>query len=131
MSHLKRKYESSPPTSMRQPLSTLVYVLIAPSLLSQYTWTGKSGSEKKSAFKPFIAIQDVLFRTMREIKGNYSWEQFKKELVYQILKYAYRNTKSLNIQNICLDPDRNTESFGTDTNFILEENADASAPTEK
>lgn len=126
---MKRKYESSTPSSMRQPLSTLVYLLIAPGLLSQYTWTGKSGSEKKSAFKPFIAIQDVLFRTMREIKGTYSWEQFKKELVYHILKYAYRNTKSLNIQNISLDPDRSTDSFGTDTNIVLEENASSSAPT--
>lgn len=87
ISRLKKIYENSQIRNLKHPLSTIVNALIVPKVLSQYTWTGKSN---KLQFKSFSEVHDVLFRTMREINSNYTWQKFKQELVYNVLKYAYK-----------------------------------------
>lgn len=84
-------YENSQIRNLKHPLSTIVNALIVPKVLSQYTWTGKSN---KLQFKSFPEIHDVLFRTMREIRSNYTWQKFKQELIYNVLKYAYKYAES-------------------------------------
>lgn len=83
---LKKAYENSTIRNLKHPLSTM-NALIAPKVMSMYTWTGKAS---KLAFKPFLEVQDVLFRTVREINQNYTLPKFKKELIYNVIKYAYK-----------------------------------------
>lgn len=87
ISRLKKAYENSTIRNLKYPISTIVNALIAPKIMSMYTWTGKAN---KLAFKPFLEIQDVLFRTVREINRNYTLPKFKKELIYNVIKYAYK-----------------------------------------
>lgn len=72
-------------------LTTLVGGLITQKTLSEFTWTGKAD---KLVFKDLTEIQDVLFRTMLQINTKYTIQQFKHDLVYKVLKYAYRYNKS-------------------------------------
>lgn len=85
ISLLKKIYENSQIRNLKHPLATIVNALIVPKVLSQYTWTGKSN---KLQFKSFTKIHDVLFQTMLEINIKYTWQKFKQELIYGVIKYA-------------------------------------------
>lgn len=84
---LKKLYQITVIRNSKNPLSTIVDLLISPKLLSKYTWTGKAN---KLAFKSLIQVHDVLFRTMRELSNNYTWQKFNKDLIYGVIKYAYK-----------------------------------------
>lgn len=109
---LKKAYENSTIRNLKHPLSTIVNALIAPKVMSMYTWTGKAN---KLAFKPFLEVQNVLFRTVREINQNYSLPKLKKELIYNVIEYAYKYANSDCNGNI-------SDSIASccDTTFVLE-----------
>lgn len=79
-------------------------MLITPGVLCNYTWTGKTSTIKKldeteskdkiikDKFNRFVEIQDTLWQAMKSVKKNYTWNEFKNDLIYKVLKYAYRNS---------------------------------------
>lgn len=73
-------------------LASIVYAVIAPDLMSQFTMTGKSGNKSitKEKFKKYVNIINVLWRVANAADDSYTKARFEHDLTYKIMKYAYR-----------------------------------------
>lgn len=72
-------------------VASIVNEVISNSLLSKFTWTGKTSkkNEKKLKLKGYSNVLDMVFGVVLAADKTYTRPQFEYDMTYKILKYAY------------------------------------------
>lgn len=70
-------------------------------LLSNMTWTGKSGQKekKKIAFKSFVQLIDLFYKLSNAADNTFDDKSCHRVFVYKVLKYAYKKTTDVENSN--------------------------------
>lgn len=72
-------------------IRSVVHATISPTLLSKYTWTGRSSSkEKKQILSSKEKIIDLIYNVVKMYDVNYSRSECNEDLKYKVCKYAYQ-----------------------------------------
>lgn len=98
INHLEQIFSKSTSLNMKQALLLITNTLISPKLLSNFTWTGKSGTKsgpKKQAFRQLNEIISLIFDIMQRFDDKYTIEKLHKDITYNVLKYAYKFQKQI------------------------------------
>lgn len=72
-------------------IKSVTEAVISSSLLSTYTWTGrsKSSDEEKKKLSSKVNVVDLIYDVIKAYDGNYSKQQCKTDLIYKVCKYAH------------------------------------------
>lgn len=96
ISHIPDKRQAFESKSPDRILKRFLFEIIDRSLLSQFTWSGKTkkssstGKDKKIAFKKSKNLCNLLIKLVKTKITEYDEITFEKHMVNKILKYAYR-----------------------------------------
>lgn len=70
----------------------LLETLIDKHCLSQFTWTGKTGTKdvKKDAFKKLVYIPRLVIDAIKKVDSSYDFKFFQSDMTKHVIKYAFR-----------------------------------------
>lgn len=73
-------------------LGSVVYAIIAPELMCQFTMTGKTAIKNvtKNRLKTYVNILNISWRVINAADASYTKGQFEKDITSRIVKYAYK-----------------------------------------
>lgn len=71
-------------------IKSVIHATISPTLLSNYTWTGRSSArEIKLALSTKKRIIDLIYNVVKSYDVNYSRSDCEDDLKYKVFKYAH------------------------------------------
>lgn len=73
-------------------VKAIIPCIMTSGLLAEFTWTGKTKNrdERKIPLKDFSNLLDLMLKTVQVKYPNYSVKNFKKTIVDDVIKFAYR-----------------------------------------
>lgn len=102
-------------------LLNMVYSIIRPEHLAHYTWSRRQ--PQKHLFNQFKNIHSLLFDVVSVANSKYSHEQFMQDIVYKVMKTAYKGIKKTEIEECCTTEENGTsQQLSTDAIEIIELN---------
>lgn len=72
-------------------VKSVAEAILSSSLLSTYTWTGrsKSSEEEKKKLCSNVNVVDLIYDVVKAYDENYSKRQCKTDMIYKVCKYAH------------------------------------------
>lgn len=72
-------------------IKSVAHATISPTLLSKYTWSGRSSTkEKKLVLSNKVQIIDLIYHVVKAYDVNYSRSDCHDDLIYKVCKYAHQ-----------------------------------------
>lgn len=77
-------------TRGRDAILPITEALIHPSLLAQYTWTGKTNVKtvRKFGFSTYKGINNLIHSSCKYADESYTKKNYDSDIVYIVMKYA-------------------------------------------
>lgn len=74
----------------KDAILSITEALIHPSLLAQFTWTGKTNVKavRKYEFSKYKSINNLIHTVCKHADENYTKKSYESDIVYFVMKYA-------------------------------------------